>query len=66
MRHVPEDARDLIIPLLSQEAGTRVVLECGLIIEKRKLLATVDKLRGDVLYYYFQVERQLINDSTST
>jgi hypothetical protein len=60
---VPEDARDLIIPLLSQEAGTRVVLDCVLIIEEERLLATVGELRGEVRYYSFQVERSLTSDS---
>ncbi len=56
------DARDLLIPLLSQEAGTHVVLNCNLIIEEEKLLATVDELRGSVRYYSFEVGRHLIND----
>ncbi|MCZ6590532.1 MAG: hypothetical protein O7B98_05245 [Alphaproteobacteria bacterium] len=62
LRHVPEDARGLLIPLLSQETGTHVVLNSNLIIEEEKLLATVDELRGNVRYYSFKVGRHLIND----
>ena len=59
---MPEDARGLLIPLLSQEGGTHVVVNCNLIIEEKKLLATVHELRGDVRYYSFEVRRHLIND----
>ncbi len=52
------DARDLLIPLLSHEAGTHVVLNCNLIIEEEKLLATVDELRGSVRYYSFEAPNQ--------
>lgn len=62
LRHMPEDARGLLVPLLSQEAGTHVVLNSNLIIEEEKLLATVDELRGNVRYYSFEVGRHLIND----
>lgn len=39
-----------------------MVLNCNLIIEEEKLLATVDELRGSVRYYSFEVGRHLIND----
>jgi hypothetical protein len=62
LRHLPEDVQGLLIPLLSQEAGTRVLLNCTLIIKEENLLATVDELRGDVRYYSFEVTRHLINN----
>ena len=33
LRYVPEDAGDLLIPLLNHEAGTEVILSCTLIVE---------------------------------
>lgn len=58
--HVPGDDRDLLIPLLSQEAGTHVVLTVTLTIEDEELLAATNGLEGKVRYYSFEVRRNLI------
>ncbi|MFQ5745564.1 MAG: hypothetical protein ACE5HV_18595 [Acidobacteriota bacterium] len=61
LRYLPEDARNLLIPLLSQEAGTQVVLTVNLTNEKAELLAATDELRGNVRHYSFKVRRRLVD-----
>ena len=63
LRHVPDDTCDLLIPLLTQEVGTRVILTVNLMNEERELLAAKDELRGNVRHYSFEVRRRLVNDS---
>lgn len=64
LMHVPEDARGLLIPLLSHEAETRVILTINLTNEEEELLTATDVLRGKVRYYSFEVQRRLTNDSS--
>jgi hypothetical protein len=63
LRYVPEDARNLLIPLLTQETETRVILTVNLANEEEELLAATDKLRGNVRHYSFEVRQHLVNDS---
>ena len=62
LKHVPEDARGLLLPLFSQDVGTQVILNANLTVEKEQLLDTTDELRGNVRYYSFEVRRDLILD----
>lgn len=62
LRYVPGDDRDLIVPLLSQEIGTRLSLECSLIVEREKLREAVNQLQGNVKSYGFKVIRDLKRD----
>lgn len=59
LRYAPADARHLLIPLLSQEAGTQVVLTANLTVEDEELLAATNELRGTVRHYSFNVRRNL-------
>ena len=61
--HLPEDARDLLIPLLIQGLENQVILTINLTNEEGELLAAKDKLRGNVRHYSFEVRRRLVNDS---
>ena len=63
LRYVPEDARDLLMPLFTQEVETRVILTINLTNEEEELLAATDKLSGSVRHYSFEVRRRLVNDS---
>lgn len=63
LRHVPDDTRDLLIPLLTQEAGTQVTLTVRLANKEEELLAATDELHGNVWRYDFKVRRRLVNDS---
>lgn len=63
LRYVPADARDLLIPLLSQEVGAQVVLTVNLNTEEEELVVAANKLRGTVRSYSFEVRRELINDA---
>ena len=61
LRYLPEDARCLLIPLLSQEAGTQVILTVNLTNEEEELLSATEELRGNVRHYSFEVRRRLID-----
>jgi hypothetical protein len=61
LRYVPADVRDLLIPLLSQEVGTHVVLTVNLATKEEGLLAATSDLQGTVRHYSFEVRRNLIN-----
>ena len=61
LKHVPEDARGLLLPLFSQDVGTQVILNANLTVEEDQLLGTTDELRGNVRYYSFEVRRDLID-----
>lgn len=63
LRHVPDDTRDLLIPLFTQEAGTEVTLNVRLANEEEELLAATDELHGNVWRYDFEVRRHFGNDS---
>ena len=62
LRYVPKDARDLLIPLFSQEPRTQVVLTIYLIKNEEELFAATDTLSGDVRGYSFEVSRNLIGN----
>lgn len=62
LRHVAEDARDLLIPLLTQQVETSVRLTVNVTNGEEELLAATDKLGGNVRDYSFEVRRQLVND----
>ena len=57
LKHVPEDARELLLPVLASEAGTEVVLVVGLVVEKDVLVAATESLGGEVRSYSFRVRR---------
>ena len=61
LNYVPEDARDLLIPLLSQQLPTQVVLTINLTKEEEDLLTATDELWGNVRHYSFKVQQHLIN-----
>ena len=48
LKHVPEDARELLLPVLASDAGTEVDLVVSLVIEKEELVAATESLGGDV------------------
>jgi hypothetical protein len=64
LMHVPEDARGLLTPLLTQPTETEVILTVSVKNKEGELLAATDELRGNVWYYGFEVRRHLIGDST--
>ena len=59
LRHLPEDARDFIIPMLTQALENEVILTVNLTNEEEELLAATDKLSGSVRHYSFEVRRRL-------
>lgn len=61
LRYVPEDARDLLIPILCQQLTTQVVLTINLTKEEKDLLAATDELWGDVRHYSFKMRKDLHN-----
>ena len=61
LHYVPKDARDLLIPILSQQIPAQVVLTIHLMKEEKDLLAATDKLCGDVRHYSFEVRQGLMN-----
>ena len=63
LHYVPEDARDLLIPVLSQKVPTQVVLTINLAKEEKELLAATDVLRGDVRHYSFEVRQDIVNNA---
>lgn len=60
LNYVPEDARDLLIPILNQERQAKVILNINLTKEENDLLTTTDELWGDVRHYIFEVRHNLI------
>lgn len=56
LRHLREDARDLIVPLLARGAENEIILTVNLTTEEEELLATADKLSGKVRHYSFEVK----------
>lgn len=60
LRYVPEDARGLLIPLLSQQVETRVILTVNLANKEGELLAATGELRGNVRDYGFKGQRRLV------
>lgn len=61
LNYVPEDARDLLIPILCRQLPNQVVLSMNLTKEEKDLLAATDKLWGDVRDYSFEVRQDLVN-----
>ena len=59
LRHLPEDARDFIIPMLTQALENEVILTVNLTNEEEELLAATDKLSGSARHYSFEVRRRL-------
>lgn len=59
LKYVPEDARNVLIPLLSQQIPAQVVLTINLAKEEENLLAATDELWGSVRHYSFEVRRNL-------
>lgn len=64
LKHLPDDARELLLPVLSQEVGTRVVLRVSLENKEDELLAATRQLSGNVRAYSFSVQKCLIRDET--
>lgn len=62
LKHVPDDARELLLPVLTQEVGTCVVLRVSLENKEEDLLAATNVLYGNVRYYSFRVEKRLTRD----
>jgi hypothetical protein len=58
--YVSEDASDLLVPLLTLGADTRMFLIVNLMNEEAELLAATDELRGNVRDYSFEVFRTLV------
>lgn len=63
LNYVTEDARDLLIPLLSQGNRTQVVLNITLVNTKEEMLSATHQLRGNVMSYNFQVRQNLGNNA---
>lgn len=63
LHYVPADARELLVPLFSQQLPTQVVLTINLATEEEELLAAEGKLRGNVRHYSFQVRQPLIDNA---
>ncbi len=61
LRYLPDDARNFLIPLLSQEVGTQVVLTVNLTNKEADLIAATDELRGSVRHYSFEMRRRLVD-----
>jgi hypothetical protein len=59
LRHIPEDVRDWLVPLMSYETGTNVILRVRLESEEKELLEATEELRGNVCSYEFEVARPL-------
>lgn len=53
LKHLPDDTRGLIVPILSQVAGAQVVLTVDLRNEEAELLGATDELEGSVRDYRF-------------
>lgn len=53
LKHLPDDTRGLIVPILSQVAGAQVVLTVDLRNEEAELLGATDELKGSVRDYSF-------------
>jgi hypothetical protein len=63
LHYVPKDARDLLVPLFSQQFQTQVVLTINLATEEEELLAAKGELRGNVRHYSFEVRQYLVNNA---
>lgn len=61
--YVPGDARDLLIPVLSQK---EVVISINLTKEEDELANATDELEGDVRYYIFKVQQYTIDNAQSS
>ncbi len=61
LNYIPGDARDLLIPILSQKPHGQVVLTLHLTKEVKDILAAADKLTGDVRHYNFEVQQDLMS-----
>jgi hypothetical protein len=61
LRHLPEDARDVLIPMLNLEGGSHVVLEINLNSEEDALLSATEHIDGEVRYYNLAVRRRLVD-----
>jgi hypothetical protein len=61
LRYLPEDAHNLLIPLLNQKIGTSIILVVDLVIKENELLATTEELLGDVRHYTFRVARRIFD-----
>lgn len=59
LRHLSEDTREFIIPMLTQTLENEVILTVNLTNEEDELLAATDKLSGSVRNYSFEVRRRL-------
>jgi hypothetical protein len=59
LRYVSEDARNLIIPLLSQQGASVVSLTVQVTSREEELLTTTGELRGKVRDYRFTVTQHL-------
>jgi hypothetical protein len=57
LKHLPEDARELLLPVLASDAGTEIVLVVSLVVEKDVLVAATESLGGEVRSYSFRVRR---------
>jgi len=58
LRHLREDARDFIIPVLTQALENEVILTINLTNGEEELLAVTDKLSGNIRHYNFEVRRR--------
>lgn len=63
LKQVPDHARGLIIPILSQVAGAQVILTVELTNKEEELLVATDELEGSVRDYSFEVRSRLTNGS---
>ncbi|MFC3284265.1 hypothetical protein [Litchfieldella rifensis] len=61
LHYVPDDARDLLVPILCQQHSTQVVLTINLTKEEKDLLAVTDKMWGDIRHYSFEVRQDILN-----
>ncbi|NKB58982.1 MAG: hypothetical protein GKS00_21860 [Alphaproteobacteria bacterium] len=59
LNYALDDIRDLLMPLLTQEAGTQLLIKTHLDIEREDLLKADDTRRGGVRYYLFDVTKML-------
>ncbi len=59
LRHLHEDARDFIVPLLARGEENEVIITINLTNEEEELLAATDKLSGKVRHYSFEVRPRL-------
>jgi hypothetical protein len=58
--YASEDARDLLVPLLTRGADTQVLLIVNLTNEETELVAATDELRGNVRDYSFKAFKKLV------